>query len=221
MFDGRIRRGVDPLLDRLAVGLARLGLNANLVTFSGFLLGMGAWAALALQNYIVALILITANRIADGLDGPLARRLGPTDLGGFLDIVFDFLFYAGVPFFFAIGRPEFAVPAAFLVFSFVGTGSSFLAFAAIAAKRQLTSEQLGKKAIYYLGGLTEGAETTAVFILICLYPGYFDWFAWIFGGLCWLTSVIRIAMGIEAFRSPAQTGSERQHISEGDTNIMQ
>jgi phosphatidylglycerophosphate synthase len=204
MFDGQIRRGIDPLLDRLVVVLARLGLGANTVTICGFLVGMGAWAALAFQNYVLALVLIAANRFADGLDGALARRLGPTDLGGYLDIVLDFLFYAGVPFFFGVGRPEFALPAAFLVFSFVGTGSSFLAFAAIATKRQLTTERRGKKAIYYLGGLTEGAETIALFILICLFPEYFDWFAWIFGGLCWLTTAIRIAMAVEAFRSPTR-----------------
>jgi phosphatidylglycerophosphate synthase len=200
MLDGQIRRWIDPPLDRLGIVLARLGLSANAVTVGGFLVGMGAWAALAFQSYIAALVLIAANRIADGLDGPLARRLGPTDLGGYLDIVLDFLFYAGVPFFFGLGRPEFALPAAFLVFSFVGTGSSFLAFAAIAAKRQLTTERLGKKAIYYLGGLTEGAETIALFVLICLFPDYFDWFAWIFGVLCWLTTVIRIAMAVEAFQ---------------------
>ena len=83
--------------------------------------------------------------LADGLDGALARRLGPTDLGGYLDIVLDFFFYAGVPFFFAVGRPEFALPAAFLVFSFVGTGSSFLAFAAVAAKRGITTRADGRR----------------------------------------------------------------------------
>src|SRR5580698_6194350 len=170
MLDGRIHRWINPGLDRVAKLLARMGLSANAITIFGFLIGMGAWAALAFQCYTIALILIVANRVADGLDGPLARRLGPTDLGGYLDIVFDFLFYAGVPFFFALGRPAFAIPAAFLVFSFVGTGSSFLAFAAIAAKRQLVSERLGKKAIFFLGGLTEGSETIALFILICLFP---------------------------------------------------
>jgi phosphatidylglycerophosphate synthase len=201
MLDGQIRRWIDPALDRLGIALARIGLSANAVTVGGFLIGVGGWVALAFQSYVIALVLIASNRIADGLDGALARRRGPTDLGGYLDIVLDFLFYAGVPFFFGVGRPEFALPAAFLVFSFVGTGSSFLAFAAIAAKRQLTTERLGKKAIYYLGGLTEGAETIALFLLICLLPNYFDWFAWIFGGLCWITTTTRILMAIAAFRT--------------------
>ena len=209
LFDARIRRLIDPPLDRLAAVLARLGLGANAVTVGGFLLGAGAWAALALQKYDLALALIAANRLADGLDGAVARRLGATDLGGYLDIVLDFFFYAGVPFFFAVGRPEHALPAAFLVFSFVGTGSSFLAFAAVAAKRRITTEARGRKAIYYLGGLTEGAETIGVFVLICVWPENFAWFAWVFGGLCWMTTATRVAAAVGVFgASPPGAGTD-------------
>jgi phosphatidylglycerophosphate synthase len=199
MLDSRIRPWIDPALERLGRGLARMGLSANAVTVGGFALGAGAWVALACQSYWAALGLIAANRIADGLDGALARRLGPTDLGGYLDIVLDFFFYAGVPFFFAVGRPEAALPAAFLVFSFVGTGSSFLTFAAVAAKRQLTTTARVPKAIYYLGGLTEGTETIAAFVLICVFPEWFEWVAWVFGGLCWLTTATRVAMAAQTF----------------------
>jgi phosphatidylglycerophosphate synthase len=203
MLDSRIRRLIDPALDRIGAGLARIGLNANAVTVAGFLFGCGAWIALAYREYDLALALIAVNRVADGLDGALARRQGPTDLGGYLDIALDFLFYAGVPFFFAVGRPEFALPAAFLIFSFVGTGSSFLAFSAIAAKRGISTDTRGKKAIYYLGGLTEGAETIAVFVLICLFPDQFAWFAWVFGGLCWITTATRVVAAVQTFRENA------------------
>lgn len=202
MLDSRVRRRIDPTLDRCARVLARLGIGANAVTVVGFLFGVGAWVALAVCEYPVALVFVALNRIADGLDGALARRLGPTDLGGYLDIVLDFLFYAGVPFFFAVGRPEQALPAAFLVFSFVGTGSSFLAFSALAAKRGVVTEARGKKAIYYLGGLTEGTETIAVFVLICLFPEWFAVLAWGFGGLCWVTTATRVYAAVDEFRRP-------------------
>jgi phosphatidylglycerophosphate synthase len=199
VLDGRIRKAIDPALDRVGAAAAALGLSANAVTVAGFLLGAGAWAALAFACYPLALALILLNRAADGLDGAVARHRGATDLGGYLDIVLDFLFYAGVPFFFAVGRPGAALPAAFLVFSFVGTGSSFLAFAAVAAKRGLTTEARGRKSIYYLGGLTEGAETILLFVLICLLPGQFELLAWAFGGLCWVTTACRVAAAAGAF----------------------
>jgi len=207
MFDARIRPLIAPLLDRAAKALARVGLSANAMTIGGFVCGCGAWVALAFREYSLALAFIAANRVADGLDGPLARRLGPTDLGGYLDISLDFFFYAGVPFFFAVGRPEFALPAAFLVFSFVGTGSSFLAFSVIAAQRGMTTNAHGPKGLYYLSGLTEGTETIVVFVLICLFPDQFGWLAWIFGGLCWLTTATRVAAAASAFRSPAPSVS--------------
>lgn len=203
MLDARLRRLIDAPLDRGAGLLARCGVPANAVTLVGFAVGACACVALAFRQYTLALGLIALNRLLDGLDGALARRLGPTDLGGYLDITLDFLFYSAVPFGFAVGRPEFALPACFLVFSFVGTGSSFLAFAALAAKRGIATEARGKKALYYLGGLTEGAETIAVFVLVCLFPDHFGWFAWVFGGLCWVTTATRVATAVGAFRAAA------------------
>lgn len=200
MLDAGFRRIIDPPLNYLGACLARMRFTANAITVGGFVVGMAAWGALAARADVLALVLIVVNRLADGLDGALARRLGPTDLGGYLDIVLDFLFYAGVPFFFAVGRPAAALPAAFLVFSFVGTGASFLAFAILAAKRGLSTATRGRKSFYHLGGLTEGTETIALFVLICLLPQYFAWFAWIFGALCWLTTSSRIVQAIQVCR---------------------
>jgi phosphatidylglycerophosphate synthase len=204
VLDASIRRLIDPPLDRVGAALARRGLRANAVTVAGFLFGVAAWGALSAASYAPAAALILANRLADGLDGAVARHAGMTDLGGYLDIVLDFIFYAGVPFFFAVGRPEAALPAAFLAFSFVGTGGSFLAFAAIAAKRGLTTAARGRKSIYYLGGLTEGTETIGLFFLICLLPEWFGPLAWGFGGLCWLTTASRLAAAVEAFRGAGE-----------------
>lgn len=200
MLDARLRKLIDPPLDTLGRRLARFGVSANSVTWTGFLVGCGAWAMLALGSYGWALALILLNRLADGLDGAVARHARPTDLGGYLDIVLDFFFYSGVVFFFAVGRPAEALPAAFLIFSFVGTGASFLAFAALAAKRGITSAARGPKSIYYLGGLTEGTETIALFVAICLLPDLFGWFAWSFGALCWLTTAVRVWQAMETFR---------------------
>ncbi|MEM7021742.1 MAG: CDP-alcohol phosphatidyltransferase family protein, partial [Pseudomonadota bacterium] len=193
MLDARLRRLIDPPLDRICRPLAARGISANAATVVGFAIGLGAIAAIALQAYALGLGLLLLNRLLDGLDGALARHLGITDLGGFLDIVADFIFYAGVPLAFALADPTTnALPAAFLIFSFIGTATSFLAYAIMAAKRGITTELRGKKSLYYLGGLTEGTETIIAFVLACLWPALFPIIAWGFGGLCWLTTATRV-----------------------------
>ena len=199
MLDPLLRRVIDGPLKRGGGWLAAAGMTANQVTLLGFAAGLAAMAALAFQLYWTALLLVLLNRLADGLDGAVARQRGATDLGGYLDIVLDFLFYSGVVFGFALGRPDQALAAAFLIFSFVGTGSSFLAYAIIAAKRGITTELRGHKSLYYIGGLTEGSETIALLVAICLFPDWFAWLAYGFGALCWLTTGSRILAAVDAF----------------------
>ena len=145
MFDAQLRRLVDRVLDPVGALVARTGVTANQISFAGFVLGLGAAVAVAFGAGTAAVLLIIANRLLDGLDGAVARSTGSTDLGAYLDITLDFLFYSAVPFAFAVPiRPTMA--AAFLIFSFVGTGSSFLAFAIIAQKRGISTEIRGKRA---------------------------------------------------------------------------
>jgi len=192
MFDSRLRPLVDPISNRLGRWLVRFGISANMVTVSGGVIGLLAFHALCLGFYQLALAMILLNRIFDGLDGAVARQNGITDLGGYLDIVLDFIFYALIPLGFAIGDPNNALAAAVLIASFVGTGSSFLAFAIMAEKRGISTDIRGKKSLYYLGGLTEGFETILVLVVMCIWPIYFQWFAYIFAGLCWITTSTRI-----------------------------
>jgi phosphatidylglycerophosphate synthase len=173
--------------------LDKLGLSANQITISGFILGLAAVPLLALQQYQLALVFILLNRLFDGLDGALARRQGCSDFGGYLDIVCDFIFYSAVVLGFALANPaENALAASILIFSFMGTGSSFLSFAIMAAKRQIESTVYPHKSLYYLGGLTEGTETIGCFILFCLFPEHFQLIALVFASLCGLTTITRI-----------------------------
>ena len=200
MLDSYLRPFIDPPLSVMAKYLSKFGISPDQITWAGFLIGMAGAVSLSFQFYILALILILINRLYDGLDGALARILDQkTDLGGYLDIVLDFIFYSGIIFGFAIGHPEQAVAAAFLIFSFMGTGSSFLAYAIIAGKRNMVTEARGKKSFFHTGGLSEGTETIITLCLICLIPVYFQWIAIIYGGMCWLTTAGRIKQAIDEF----------------------
>lgn len=191
------------LLDPLAKAIAARGISADQLTLAGFGIGLLAIPALALGSYGVALALIALNRLFDGLDGAVARLTSPTDRGAFLDIALDFAFYALVPLGFALAEPaQNALPAAVLIAAFVGTGSSFLAFAVIAGQRGLRPEAYPTKGIYYLGGLTEGAETIGLFVAMCLLPGLFPVLALIFAAACAITTLTRWWQGWQAFAQP-------------------
>ena len=182
-----------PPLRKLASGLMRRGVSANQVTITGFLPGMVAIPLLAQEYYFLALLAIVTNRILDGLDGTLARMSSPTDAGGFLDITLDFVFYAGVVLGFALALPEKnALAACTLLFSFMGTGASFLAYAVMAERHQLKPPHHQHKSLYYLGGLAEGTETIILFVLCCLLPDHFVQLAYGFSAICVWTTVLRI-----------------------------
>lgn len=135
MLDRHLHPRIKPLLHQCVRVLDKPGITPDGLTLVGFAIGVLALPFLALGWYLAALVVILLNRLLDGLDGALARRRGLTDAGGFLDISLDFLFYALVPFGFILAAPQQnALAGGWLLFAFIGTGSSFLAFAALAAK---------------------------------------------------------------------------------------
>ena len=191
---------IRPTVDATARALVRAGVRANTITVSGFSIGLGAAVLIAIHAYSMGLAAIFISRICDALDGAVARQTRTSDAGGFLDIALDFVFYASVPLAFAVADPAAnALPAAALLAAFVGTSSSFLAFAVLAAKRGLASLAYPDKSFYFLGGLTEATETLACFSAMCLWPQHFALLAWVFTGLCTVTTATRIGWGWRTF----------------------
>jgi phosphatidylglycerophosphate synthase len=200
MLDGLMRRMIDPVLARLGRRLAAAGVRADHLTVTGLFLGLGCAGAIVVERDLAALALLAAGRLADGLDGAVARVQGPTDRGGFLDITFDFIFYGAVPLAFALRDPAAnALPAAVLLAAFYANGASFLAFAALAAKRGLSTEVRGAKSLYFTVGLMEGSETIAFFAAFILAPTWFPPLALLFAALCFITCLSRLMLGIRVF----------------------
>jgi len=200
VFDAALRRLIDPPLDAIARRLAALGVSANATSIAGAVLGVGAGVAIALEAYGWALALIALNRILDGLDGAIARQRGATDFGGYLDTVCDYVFYAAVPLGFALADPaRNGAPAAAVLASFCLTCSSYLAFAALATKRGVTTNARGEKSYYAAFGVIEGAETIAFFVAFVVWPGAFVALAWTLAALCGLTTAMRVTVAAKAF----------------------
>ena len=132
--------------------LHKKGVSADQLTLIGFLIGLLAVPLIIFEYWYGALAVICINRIFDGLDGALARYAqSSSSAGGYLDITLDFLFYALIPFAFILTNPEQnALAGSLLLVTFIGTGSSFLAFA-IAFHCRLFN--IGGEGQAYIGGL--------------------------------------------------------------------
>lgn len=200
MLDARIRPFIDPPLNRAGHILARAGVSADAVTLAGLVIGLtAAWCIMG-GAVMAALALIVVSRLADGLDGAIARAAGPSDFGGFLDIVCDFLFYGAVPLAFVAMDPATnGLAGAFLLMTFYFNGTTFLGFAVLAEKKQMRTDRQGVKSLYFAGGLLGGTETIAFFVLICLFPAHFAAMAWVFGTLCLFTGASRILLAHRVF----------------------
>lgn len=189
MFDTRLRKLIDPALNRVAALAVRSGIGANAVTLAGAALVIPLFYALLAQNGMLALALLLTNRVLDGLDGAIARIRGPSAWGGYLDSLCDYLFYITLPLGFAFAAPANELSALILVASFTLTAVSFLALAAIIAGRDLGH---GAKAFTYSTGLMEGGETIAFFVAMCFFPALFPQLALLFAALCLVTVLQRL-----------------------------
>ena len=202
MLDGLMRGISDPPLGRLGKSGAGRGVGADAVTLAGVGLGLVAAAIIAVggPGWAAALPML-ASRVADGLDGAVARARGKTDFGGYLDIVCDFVFYAAIPMAFVLRDPGVnAVVGAFLLASFYVNGTTFLGFAVLAEKRGMETRARGEKSLYFTAGLLEGTETIGFFLILCLEPWAFAPLAWAFGALCFVTAGARVWLAVRTFR---------------------
>jgi phosphatidylglycerophosphate synthase len=200
MLDGLMRPLIDPLMDRLGRALVRVGVKADQLTLAGLALGLACAGAIVLRLDGLALVLLLASRTADGLDGAAARVTRITDRGGFLDIVCDFIFYGAVPLAFALRDPaSLALPAAVLLAAFYANSASFLAYAALAAKRGLETRARGTKSLYFTTGLMEGTETIAFFVAIIVFPAWFAPLAYVFAALSMVTCLSRVLLAWRVF----------------------
>lgn len=206
MLDAAARKIIDPPLTQMGKALAARGVTADAVTLTGLGLGLLAAFFIMVGATFLALVLLLASRLADGLDGAVARASQKTDFGGYLDIACDFLFYGAIPFAFVVMDPSAnAIAGAFLLTSFYFNGTSFLGYAILAEKRGLETRSQGIKSLYFSNGLLEGTETIVFFVLLCLFPASFALMAWIFGTLCFATATLRIVAARRVFTTQKET----------------
>jgi phosphatidylserine synthase len=197
VFDSSIRRGMRGTVDRISKTIDFPFVTPDRLTVLGFVLGLGSSIAAWNQQWASALMLWLVSRIADGLDGSLARRRiksGNAPLsfaGGYLDIVADFavysLFVVGV----AHGAGGSLAPFLWVLLAYYLNGTAFLAFSSIGERAGIRLDD--GRTLSFMFGLTEGAETIAIHSLWCL-------FAEFWAGAVLISAAARILQGYKILR---------------------
>lgn len=186
MLDQSLRRRLQSPLDQLARELVRLGVNPNATTAVGFALGVGAVVATTQSMWLTALVLWLANRAIDGIDGPIARasKRGPSELGGFLDLMADFTIYGALIAALGYAEPDARVAALVVLVAYYLNGAALLAWSGL--PRNLKAKGDGRT-LLLSGGLAEGTETIVAGALFLLFPGIVEQLLWIWAGLVFVT----------------------------------
>ncbi len=194
MLDVRMRAATAPVLDGVAVRLAVAGVRPGAVTAAGWLLGVGACVAVAAGMWPAALVLWLGNRLLDGLDGAVARVHGPTERGGFLDIVADFSIYTGFVLGVAIAVPSARLACVALLSAYYVSGTALLAVSSLLERRRHSRGD--ERSLRFVGGLAEGTETVVVYALFTVFPSQAELIAWLFAVAVAITAGQRIAFGV-------------------------
>ena len=143
--------------------LHNMGVSANTVSVTGFVIGLLAINFLSLGLYGYALVCILFNRACD---------------------ILDYMFYAGIIFGFALANPQQnAVAAIFLMFGFTAAAATLLSYAVIAYKNNVPQQPEVRQSPFYLGGFAQGFETLIALVILCIVPSLFMPIAIILGCL--------------------------------------
>lgn len=208
MLDQSLRRRLQSPLDQLARELVRLGVHPNAATGVGFALGIGAVVATTQSMWMTALALWIANRAIDGIDGPVARasNRGPSELGGFLDLMADFTIYGSLIAALGYAQPEARVAALVVLVAYYLNGAALLAWAGL--PRNLQAKGDGRT-LLLSGGLAEGTETIVAGVLFLAFPSVLEQLLWIWAAIVFVTVAQRFFFTVQTLASePSQPDRE-------------
>lgn len=203
MLDSTLRPVKDRMLGPIARGPVGV-LPPVAISTIGLALTLAAAVAASQRMAVLGLGLWLLGRIADGLDGLVARsRQSDSDIGGLIDIVFDVIGYAAVPVGIAFGVDDRAgwVATGVLLATFYVNATSWAYLSALLEKRSVGAPRTGRStAVSIPRGLVEGTETIVFFSVALLFLDAATTVWWIMAAAVVVTTAERLRWAVRALR---------------------
>jgi phosphatidylglycerophosphate synthase len=191
MFDDSVRPFVARLLGPAGRVLASRGVTPASITWTGFAIAGTGATAIASGLPRLGLALWLASRLADGLDGVVARAGGRQSvLGGYLDITLDMAAYSLMVLAFAHVNPAPPLLWQAILTGYVLAITTTLALSS-AAERCARTLAAGNRTFQFTRGLAEAGETSVVYALWVVFPSLVVPIGWMWCALLFATAVQR------------------------------
>ncbi|MDR2922085.1 MAG: CDP-alcohol phosphatidyltransferase family protein [Treponema sp.] len=203
MLDTHARKYVQPLLDRIAGLLIRMGISANAATITAFAAGVLSAGALCLRWLWPAVALLWLSGLLDAVDGTIARKTNTSSpLGTLLDIVFDRIVEILQLLALIYIAPELALCVAVVLSCIIVSMTIFLTVGAASANKR---ENDVKKTFYYQAGLAERSEGFIMITLAVLLEKYRAIVLLAFAAMILFTAFQRFMEAVRLFGSREKT----------------
>lgn len=226
MFDIPLRPLKDNLVDPLIPAIPE-SIQPTHLTFVAFLFGLASCATAAFSaSPISSTALWLLNRLFDCLDGSLARHRNlASELGGFLDLLGDFIVYSAIPICCAVGQSHgdetsqlgMSGWAAVAVAESSFHVNNFVLFfvAALVEKHKATVTEAkgrGKKeekkerevveltSLSMRPALVEGFESGMIFTLMLAFPTWTETLCWLLAAGVMIGTTQRVSWTVAALR---------------------
>ena len=199
MLDIELRPLKDRIFDPLCKYMPAF-VSPLIVTYVAFFFGLFACYSASQVNVIFSLLFWFLNRSLDCLDGALARQRGvASDLGGFVDLLGDFIIYSLVPIAIASNSNSSGTcfqAVAVLEASFHINNFVLFYIAAIAEKlasKDATSPKTKEvTSVMMRPALIEGMESGLLFTAMLAFPTYIETLSWLMAVLVLVGTLQRV-----------------------------
>ncbi|SFI27524.1 Phosphatidylglycerophosphate synthase [Tindallia magadiensis] len=186
MLDTHGRKYVQPFIEKTAKIFVEVGLSANQITTTAFIIGVTTGPLIYFEYMGLAVLMLWISGFLDAVDGTMARLTKPSAWGTVLDVSFDRAVEISVIIGLAFRFPEAMWILLLLSVAIIYAMTVFLTVGAV-------SENKGVKSFHYPTGLGERSEGFILFSLMMIFTNYLLWITLLFLLMVVFTSLQRLA----------------------------